>query len=315
MPINKNGVAAASGLQNDLITILVVGIKLQGRLGNQLFQYAFIYSTAKRFNTTFYIDQASQKFVLNDLFDIPSNLSLILEDKVFNISGYRNIFSYRLKKFYYNILYKYITPNQISIDAGIEYSVATHKIRDQTLFEGYFQSTHYFNNYIKELRSILTIKSQLQLDYKNKYTHLFNNRITVVIHIRKTDYLELGHLNLGASDLSLPLSYYNKLLLSLQSDNTQFVFISDDSTLVEEEFGYIKNKFISSDSMANDFQHLLNADICIIANSTFSWWGAWLNDKPNKQVYAPKHFLGHHINQTWPPNIYPSDWIQIEVKD
>jgi hypothetical protein len=62
-----------------------------------------------------------------------------------------------------------------------------------------------------------------------------------------------------------------------------------------------------------DFQHLLNADVCIISNSTFSWWGAWLNNKPTKVIYAPKYFMGWRIKKEIPDHIYPIDWTLIDV--
>jgi hypothetical protein len=49
------------------------------------------------------------------------------------------------------------------------------------------------------------------------------------------------------------------------------------------------------------------------SNSTFSWWAAYLNENPNKQIYCPKYFLGHVIEKKYPIHIYPSDWHQIKV--
>jgi hypothetical protein len=64
-----------------------------------------------------------------------------------------------------------------------------------------------------------------------------------------------------------------------------------------------------------DFQHLLNAHECIISNSTFSWWGAWLNTRPDKKIYAPEYFLGWRIKKEYPQNIYPHDWVKVSFNE
>jgi hypothetical protein len=126
------------------------------------------------------------------------------------------------------------------------------------------------------------------------------------------DYLHLQHLNLGGDDLSLPLEYYTQAVSKYDRKPVHFVFLTDDLDFVEENFQAITNKTISNDSEIMDFQHLLNAGECIISNSTFSWWGAWLNNKPNKVIYAPKYFLGWRIKKESPWKIYPDNWIQID---
>ena len=94
-----------------------------------------------------------------------------------------------------------------------------------------------------------------------------------------------------------------------------FVFVSDNTEYIKHEFAYLNNKYISNDSEINDFQHLIYADVCIIANSSFSWWGAWLNNRKNKKIYAPEHYLGYLIGKTLPENIYPAEWEIVNVNN
>jgi hypothetical protein len=112
--------------------------------------------------------------------------------------------------------------------------------------------------------------------------------------------------------LTLPLSYYQNTLTALKRKNLHYIFISDDIAFIEENFADIEPKTISKESEIYDFQHLLNSNICVISNSTFSWWGAWLNTRSDKIIYCPKYYLGYHLKKQIPENIYPQEWRQIE---
>jgi hypothetical protein len=293
----------------------MIGIKLQGRLGNQLFQFAFAYATAKKLNTSCFFDQTDQKLIIQNYFELPFNLSILLDAGIFSITGYHNLFSYRLKNFHYQLVNKYFLFNKVKFEVDEQFDDVAAAIKNRTFFEGYFQSERYFAGYEAAIRKHFVVKADLKKSYHQMYDAIFAKKTIVTVHIRKDDYKSLGHLNLGSNDLSLPISYYKNIIASISPANTLFVFISDDVEFVKNEFHYLPNKLISEDDMINDFQHLLNADICVIANSTFSWWGAWLNQKPDKKVYAPKYFLGHQIRKTWPSEIYPNGWELVDVKE
>ncbi|MNY72313.1 hypothetical protein D3C86_2108360 [compost metagenome] len=67
------------------------------------------------------------------------------------------------------------------------------------------------------------------------------------------------------------------------------------------------------DSEIESLLALKHSQIDIISNSTFQWWGAWLNEVPNKTIYAPKYWLGHKINKEYPKQVIPDGWRQIKV--
>jgi len=94
-------------------------------------------------------------------------------------------------------------------------------------------------------------------------------------------------------------------LKKLTIENPYYIFISDDLSYIEEEFDYLKEKYISKHNDIIDFQFLLNADICILSNSSFSWWGAYLNNK-KATVFAPKFWLGK--KSELPKHIIPEGW-------
>lgn len=93
----------------------------------------------------------------------------------------------------------------------------------------------------------------------------------------------------------------------------QLVFISDEMEEVKKEFAYINDAYFSSHEPIVDMQLLIHADVCIIANSTFGWWGAFLNEKKNKTIYVPAYFLGFKVQKEFPVNIIPTDWVRVAV--
>lgn len=288
----------------------MIGIRLQGRLGNQLFQYAFIYATAKKLGTGFYIDQYTERSVLNKYFGSVNSPAITL---LFNINHFKNIFNFHLRRFYYRGLEERGKFSFLNYD--YEAAITDIYFQDNAIYQGYFQSEIFFSPYQDLIRDKFRLKQRFVTQFQSKYKELYQNNSIVTIHIRRTDYQNQGHLNLGGDDLSLPLDYYEKAIERYNGQNVHFLFISDDEDFVNRNFKKITNKTISTDPEIMDFQHLLNADGCIISNSTFSWWGAWLNNKAGKIIYAPKYFMGWRVKQEVPQNIYPSSWNQIDFSD
>lgn len=290
----------------------MIAVTVQGRLGNQLFQYAFINSISKKLNCSFFIDQSVEPFKAAKYFKLKPSVSITLASNVFSISGYKNIFSYYLRVCYSKTLLGLFIKDTKYFDFKQSYTEVLSDIKNNVLYNGYFQSAAFFKNNEEDIKCQFTLKKYYQKLYYNTYEKLGEGNKIVTVHIRKTDYQNQAHLNLGSDDISLPMHFYHQIIATLDIINTFFIFISDDPTSLVEEFDYIENKHISYSDEITDFQHLLKADICIISNSTFSWWGAYLNKTPNKVVYAPKYFMGFHIQQEVPPHIYPSNWIQIQ---
>jgi hypothetical protein len=96
-------------------------------------------------------------------------------------------------------------------------------------------------------------------------------------------------------------------------DDYNVLFVSDDIAFAKKEFGTKENYFFENNEEIIDFQILLNADILIIANSTFSWWAAWLNNKAGKVIYAPNYFLGFKVKKFSPAGIKVDSWNWIDV--
>ena len=290
----------------------MIALKLQGRLGNQLFEYAFIYCISKKLKTSFYLDRSSYKFILPKYFTIEDSVLSGLDDTIFSIRGYKNLFNFHLKIIFYKSFAILFRLKKKVIDDYKSAPLLLDRHSNQTLYEGFYQSPQHFIGYETEIRKMFTIKPVYTSSFKDKYGQLYNSRKTVCIHLRKTDYYDLEHLGLGAADLTLPLSYYYNALAQINTTNLHYIFIGDDYEFIKKNFEEIKDKTVTQDSEISDLQHLIHADYCIISNSTFSWWGAWLNNKPNKIIYSPRYFMGWRLKEQIPPAIYPAGWITID---
>ncbi len=288
----------------------MIAIRLQGRLGNQLFQYAFIYSAAKKTKSHFYLDQYLEKSLVHQYFQIDTNVVDNISSFLFNVEGFKNIFNIHLKKYINRLLIHVYNLKIIQYEFAEDESAVEFK--NGTLYIGYFQSLLYMKSYENLIRQQLSVKQKFSYPFKKQFDELYKDKTIVTIHIRRTDYKMLGHLNLGNDDLTLPLSYYHNAIANIKDKNLHYIFISDDISFIEDNFGGIKPKTISKASEIYDFQHLLNSKICIISNSTFSWWGAWLNSRKDKIVYCPQYYLGHYLKKQIPQNIYPKEWRQID---
>lgn len=289
----------------------MVGVEISGRLGNQMFEYAFAYAEAKKHRTMFFFIKEGAPLIIYEYFKLETNIFYVLDRLFFNTDRFSLLFSHYLRRKFYDIIKKIYIRDTLFIGSD-EDPLDFESLQNKTLYKGHFQSQIYFRNYANEIRDKFQIKKKFLLNYKKKYNHPAGKKI-IAIHIRKADYLNLSHLNLGKQDLSLPLQYFKKIIESIHEKNNFYIFVSDDIELIKPHFGYLEKTLFSNDVEIHDFLHLLFADTVIISNSTFSWWAAYLNSNPNKVVYCPKYFLGYAVKREHPMKIYPEEWHQIDV--
>jgi len=285
----------------------MIAVKLEGRLGNQLFQYAFAYATAKRLNTKFYLDKSIEDFLPEKYFNVQNDPLFLLDKWIFSINGFKNIFRIHLKKAFYKILEGAVFgEKRILIDNKQSAEYGLNKVSNGYIYQGNFQSEKYFADCKEDIKSLFTVKkSYVDLFAElNKNTPLQGKKI--VVHVRRGDYLDLN--------IAIPLAYYKNVLNMIDNKDVSYVFISDDIKLIEKEFDHIENKYILNNSEIIDLQFLMNADVCVLSNSSFSWWGAWLNNRPDKVIYAPKYWIGFNKGQEYPVGISDNlniNWVSL----
>ena len=270
-------------------------------MGNQLFQYAFTFSESKRKNVLFsFVIDPYYKFYLQDY------IKLRIFEKA----------RIKLNKLLYWLNLKLSVKFRHVFQEGNETATEILNIDEINVFyEGYFQSIKYFKPYKNEIKKLFTIKDQYVKTFNNKYSHIFNsNKEIALIHIRRTDYINFGDDDLGGKDLTLPMTYYENCIKELEKkENIQFIVISDDLNFVIDYFGEKENFHFEKNSEIIDFQLIMNSDYLIISNSSFAWWGAFLNER-KKIVFAPNYWLGFKILKDYPSEITADlNWKLIDI--
>jgi hypothetical protein len=257
--------------------------------------YAFARSASKTFKN---------RYLLSDIGKL-QYFTLTLEDYYLN----------RLKNnIFFRVLFKLRKAQWVDmLDGSTDFTSHMPDLRGNKRIAGYFQSENYFKSVEGSIRKAFTIKPVYRQRFEKKYKPLFINNYTVVIHIRRTDYESHVVENLGVGSFILPDTYYETVLHQINTPEKLLIFISDDIAYVKRKFQHIQNAVFSGEDEITDLQILMHADVCVISNSTFSWWGAWLNSKKSKVVYAPEFFLGFKVNKEYPVNILPPGWIKVNV--
>ena len=174
------------------------------------------------------------------------------------------------------------------------------------------QSEKYFESIADIIRAEFTLKNPLGKVAESWKTKILSTECAVSIHIRRGDYTSYSaRWSLG----SLPLSYYKTALAELKKTNpnlTAFVF-SDDLNFVKANWNFgVPTEFVEGCAHNYEDMHLMS--LCnhhIVSNGTFAWWGAWLDNKPDKKVFAPEKWFWHWA---WGGDtIIPQSWIKIPV--
>lgn len=277
-------------------------VNIQGGLGNQLFQYAFGYTNAKILKTFFLVDN-SRPFILSKYFKVSRWHSLYINENKYIQKLLRKTIRIIKTRCYIDFTDCNLSKDELCIV-------------NKAYYDGYFQSIGFFEQMQEQIQRKFRIRSKYINTFQNQYGLEFKQNKTLVIHIRRTDYSIQGiGKNLGNDDVSLPISYYKKCLSQIDYlANYKIIFVGDDMEFAKANFSYLHNVSFEQNELIVDFQLLMNADIAIISNSTFAWWAAFLNPKVNKHVFAPKYFLGFHINKEFPVGIsykLPYEWINV----
>lgn len=283
----------------------MIGVKLMGGLGNQMFQYALgrklslMYGTKLILDLTGYQNQAqgdTQRYFELNRFNITGELQTkpIVNKNLLTKILYRN---YDFKHKYYE--------KQFPFDK---------KVLEQpegTLFEGYWQTEKYFIDVRNQLLKDFTLSSSFS-KYDNNYLVNIRSTNSVSLHVRRGDYV--SNENANKFHVLQGIKYYSKALqlLSESINNFTLYVFSDDIQWCKKHLDNIHSKIVFVDGKREgviDMMLMKNCKHNIVANSSFSWWAAWLNENSNKKVIAPKSWFKDSAIDT--RDIIPDSWTKL----
>jgi hypothetical protein len=179
-------------------------------------------------------------------------------------------------------------------------------LNEDTEIIGYFQSEKYFKHIESLVRKQFEFKDEIIDFVKSKHPNISES---CTIHIRRGDYIsQPNHHPL------IPIEYYTNYINNYSEGNI-YIF-SDDIEWAKEQFigdRYIF-PFFEQDNDLNCFVLMSLSKNSLIANSTYSWWAAWLNQNPNKKIYTPDHtkWFGISYNNLDTKDLIPDSWTQIK---
>ncbi|MDH8702284.1 hypothetical protein M2138_001644 [Dysgonomonadaceae bacterium PH5-43] len=288
-------------------------VVLTGGLGNQMFQYVFYLAKKKRGNACFnsyFVEKegAHSGYDLYNAFGIEGN-----NKTPFILKLIRKLIIFEKKKPYKTIascslsLLRKLGVNYIVERNHSEYNEDYLIPQKEALYFGYWQTPKYFND-INKLRDIFCFSN---INEKNiSFVNSIKDKESVAIHIRCGDYLSEDNKNTYGGICTK--EYYDKAISLMNADleNVFYVVFSDEPEKAKQILSVDNAVYVDWNTKDRSFEDMYLMSKCkhnIIANSTFSWWGAQLNSNPNKKVIAPKKFLNNYDT----PDIYPLDWITI----
>lgn len=287
--------------------------RLIGGLGNQMFQYAVGRCLAEKHDTELRLDITGfenytlHKYKMN-VFNIQERFSS--DGDVANVLFGKNGF---LRKMIFRKFKRTIKPNASFVREKQHYHFDPKILEkpDNTYLAGYWQSEKYFKDIKDIIRREFSIK--LRPDEKNKETAkqiLAQNAVS--LHIRRGDYVtdEKTNATLGVCDLA----YYSRCIkhIAKSVENPHFFIFSDDPAWVRKNLKTsYPQRIVDHNSPERGYEDLRLMSKCkhhILANSSFSWWGAWLNPNEDKIVLAPKDWLKEYCNTD---DLIPEGWVRI----
>lgn len=177
---------------------------------------------------------------------------------------------------------------------------------------GYWQAYRFAEELSNELRHELRFKKEATGKNLEVLNRIRNSHNSVSLHVRRGDYALAVE-----GKIVLPKAYYTKAISLMQerlSEPTFFVF--SDDVLFAREFlpENMRKVFIDHNddfSSQEDLRLMSSCEHHVIANSSFSWWGAWLNARASKIVIAPRHW--HLTKQSSYPDLMPPKWLQLDT--
>lgn len=285
----------------------MVAVELIGGLGNQMFQYAAAKALSLHRNENLAVDSrlfADYNLHSYSLHHFNIDALSIKEEIIFEPVRFSNKIKATLsgKK----IFHQYVEKN-------LRFDEKLLNITSKNIYlKGYFQSEKYFSRFEDEIRKDFEITSPLKKE-TIEMLQLIDAQNSVSLHIRRGDYVTNADAN--AVHGTCDLNYYHKALELIKEkvENPVFFIFSDDIEWAKQNLKIDSTiHFVDFNDASTNYEDIKLMSCCkhnIIANSSFSWWGAWLNNYKEKIVIAPSRWFKTDIHNSI--DIIPESWLKI----
>ena len=285
----------------------MVVVSIHEGLGNQMWQYAFSLNYVLRNIPVKYDLSCYQRRQVHNGFELEKVFPTITLNK----ASLRDVFFFVETKFE-NGENKFCLKKNRSIvqetpETEFSYDPSFMQ-KDNTFFEGFWQHINYFEKNFDEIKRAYIFNP---INISDSYNYFMMEQIlhsnAIAVHIRRGDYLQSPVL------LTLDMNYYDQALAHIKESisNPSFYIFSDDIEWAKQNIKESNAVFVQQEKKDNYYRDMQLMSMCkhnIIANSSFSWWAAWLNNYEKKIVIAPSKWVTHTIDIN--ALIYPG-WIQI----
>ena len=288
--------------------------ELAGGLGNQMFQYAAGRALSLRYDTRLKLDRSfldadargkytKRTYELN-VFALDAEFASAEETRPVKRKGDSRLSRVLHRQFPFLFSSLYIAENTH------QYMPRFWKYGPNAYLHGFWQSEKYFRPYRDAIRKDFTFREQAK-GRNAEMLDLIRKTHSVSVHIRRGDYV--NDANVNAYHGLAGIAYYEAAVREIEkiAGAPELFVFSDDIEWCRQHLllGY-PTHFMDHNNGSTAFEDMRLMSECrhnIIANSSFSWWAAWLNANPNKIVTAPRQWFRNEAN----PDIYPADWIKL----
>ena len=290
--------------------------RLIGGLGNQMFQYAVALNLAKKNNTDFKLDVSGfEKYKLHKYALEPFNINakIAAADEIKQLTQAQNgLFS----KLRCKVLRKPgpLASTHIKEKELFIFDPSILQLKGDFYFEGSWQNPEYFIDINSIILDELSV-SKPQLGINKRLAEKIYDSNSIAVHIRRCDYITNKHTNQshGVCDLN----YYDRTIryIAEKIEEPKIFIFSDDPGWVSNNLKMnLPSTYVVHNSADKNYEDLRLMSQCkhqIIANSTFSWWGAWFNKNPEKIVIAPKDWFSDPRMNAVANSLIPDGWVRL----
>lgn len=278
--------------------------RITGGLGNQMFQYAAGLALASRHQAPLILDISGYKDYQLRTFDLPKVFDI--EPQIATLKMLQSFLPEKQNRLIRKLLPAPHRGKTIFREPYFHVTEQFYSLPNYTYLDGYWQSEQYFLDVGEQIRTQFNIKTNLDAEQQQLLEEISIHE-SVAVHVRRGDYVSDAKTN-TYHGLLTP-AYYEGAIKELkeQQPEAKFFFFSDDMTWVRETFAHVGHAHFSDEyEQQIDLLLMKSCKHQIIANSSFSWWGGWLNENPQKKVIAPAQWFDKVSHDT--RDLLPKSW-------